>query len=182
MRELSLHLLDIAENSIAADAKNIKITVIEDLIDDKLKLMVFDDGHGMSEDMVAKVIDPFVTSRTTRKVGLGIPLLKEAAEACDGTLKMKSEIGKGTDLEVEFKRSHIDRMPLGNIADTIINLVVANPQVNIMFKYAVNNKEFFYDDRQVKKELEGISLSDPTVLSFIREYIETGVNNIRPNG
>lgn len=143
-------------------------------------MKVSDDGRGMSEEMVAKVIDPFVTSRTTRKVGLGIPLLKEAAEACDGSLIMKSELGKGTDLEVELKHSHIDRMPLGNIADTIINLVVANPEVNIMFKYKVNNKEFFYDDQQVKQELEGIALSDPTILSFIRDYIETGVNNIKP--
>lgn len=180
MRELSLHLLDIAENSIAANAKNIYITVHEDLINDRLKIAISDDGKGMSEEMVAQVIDPFVTSRTTRKVGLGIPLLKEAAEACEGSLTIKSKEGQGTKLEVDFKRSHIDRMPLGNLADTIFNLVIANPNVNILFTYQVNDDLFFYDDKKIKKELAGVPLSDPLVLAFLREYIETGINNIKP--
>ncbi len=135
MRELSLHLLDIVENSISAKAKNINISVEEDLINDRLRMTIADDGKGMNKEMVSKVIDPFVTSRTTRKVGLGIPLLKEAAEACNGSLTIESQVGKGTELQVDFQHSNIDRMPLGNLTDTIINLVIANPSVNIMFKY-----------------------------------------------
>jgi anti-sigma regulatory factor (Ser/Thr protein kinase) len=180
VRELSLHLLDIVENSISAKAKNIHISVEEDLINDRLKMTIVDDGKGMSKEMVDKVIDPFVTSRTTRKVGLGIPLLKEAAEACKGSLTIESQVGKGTELRVDFQRSNIDRMPLGNLTDTIINLVIANPSVNIMFKYIVNDEMFFYDDKKVKDELKDVSLSDPLVLSFLREYIENGIRNIQP--
>ena len=180
MRELSLHLLDIVENSISAKAKNINISVEEDLINDRLRMTIADDGKGMNKEMVSKVIDPFVTSRTTRKVGLGIPLLKEAAEACNGSLTIESQVGKGTELQVDFQHSNIDRMPLGNLTDTIINLVIANPSVNIMFKYYVNDEMFFYDDKKVKNELKDVSLSDPLVLSFLREYIENGIRNIQP--
>jgi signal transduction histidine kinase len=104
VRELTLHLLDIAENSIAAGAKTIKISVIEDTQKDILRLSVEDDGKGMDAETVQKVVDPFVTSRTTRKVGLGIPLLKEAAEACNGWLKISSEPGKGTKVDVQIQR------------------------------------------------------------------------------
>ncbi|RPI30832.1 MAG: ATP-binding protein, partial [Chloroflexota bacterium] len=111
MREIALHLLDIAENSVAAGAKNIAISVCEDLTSDRLRASVSDDGKGMDADLVARVTDPFVTSRTTRKVGLGIPLFKAAAEACNGCLDIVSQPGKGTCIEVEFQHSHIDRMP-----------------------------------------------------------------------
>ena len=99
MRELALHLLDIAENSVAASAKNVTLTVVEDLVNDRLQLSVEDDGRGMDAEMVARVVDPFVTSRTTRKVGLGIPLLKAAAEACNGFLTIDSALGRGTKSE-----------------------------------------------------------------------------------
>jgi len=141
LRELSLHLLDIAENSVAAGAKNITITVEEDTIANRLKMSVEDDGKGMDAEMVARVTDPFVTSRTTRKVGLGIPLLKAAAEACQGYLKIESQLGKGTRLEVEFQHDHIDRMPLGDLIGTILNLVVAYPHTHWCFKYRANGKK-----------------------------------------
>ncbi len=127
MRELALHLLDIAENSVAADAGKIQIEVSEDTLADRLKMSVEDDGRGMDEALVARVVDPFVTSRTTRKVGLGIPLLKAAAEACKGGLTIQSALGKGTRIEVEFQRSHIDRMPLGDLGATFLTLVVGYP-------------------------------------------------------
>jgi hypothetical protein len=180
VRELALHLLDIAENSVSAQASTIWITVEENLAADRLRMVVEDNGKGMDAEMVAKVIDPFVTSRTTRKVGLGIPLLKAAAEACDGFLTISSTLGKGTKVEVEFQHSHIDRMPLGNLPSTILTLVVGSPQIHWIFRYQVNAEIFEFDDEPVKQELgEEVPLSEPAVLSYLRELLDTGIENAR---
>ncbi len=179
MRELSLHLLDIAENSIAAGARNITIEIDESNKTDLLKLKIQDDGRGMSEEMVKKVIDPFVTSRTTRKVGLGIPLLNEAAEACNGFLNLSSEIGKGTLLEVSFQRSHIDRMPLGDVATTFLNLLVSSPDIHWIFIYRTDNAAFELDDKDIKTTLGEVSLTEPEVLAIMREIFESGIAEIQ---
>ena len=176
MRELSLHLLDIAENSIAARATTIKIMVEENTVLDLLRLTVEDNGIGMDKEMAAKVTDPFVTSRTTRKVGLGIPLLKEAAEACNGSLELWSEKGSGTRINIEFQRSHIDRMPLGNLADTYRSLVISSPEVNWLLGYRFDDYEFFYDQKVVRDELGDIPFSDPFVIGYIRQTFEEGLN------
>lgn len=181
MKELSLHLLDIAENSISASAENIFIKVKEDTLADRLSLNVIDNGKGMNPEMVNKIVDPFVTSRTTRKVGLGIPLLKAAAEACNGFLIIESEVGKGTKVEVEFQRSHIDRMPMGDLPGTLLHLIIANPEIHWNFQYQVNDQIYYFDDETIKKELEGIPLSEPLVLSYIRNEIENGIKTIKPS-
>ncbi len=179
MRELALHLLDIAENSVAAEARTIRIVVEEDPKKDLLRMSVEDDGRGMDEDLVARVTDPFVTSRTTRKVGLGIPLLKAAAEACNGYLRVNSAPGRGTRLEAEFQRSHIDRMPLGDLAGTLLELLVAWPQVHWVFRYKQNGTEFNFDDGPVKQELGDVSLTEPGILKYLRETLQEGVNDIQ---
>lgn len=179
MREIALHLLDIAENSVTAGAKNIKISVEEDLQNDQLRTVVQDDGRGMDAELLALVTDPFVTSRTTRKVGLGIPLFKAAAEACNGGLFIASEPGKGTRLEVDFQRSHIDRMPLGDIAGTMLTLVVAYPEVHWVLRYRADGADFIFDDEPIKSELEGIPLTEPSVLAFIREMLQEGVDGVQ---
>lgn len=180
MRELSLHLLDIAENSISANAKNITIKLLESSISDLLQMSVKDDGKGMSPEMVAKVVDPFTTTRTTRKVGLGIPLLKAAAEGCNGYLQITSELGKGTFLVVQFQRSHIDRMPVGDLVSTILHLVVANPMVHWVFEYTFNDKTFLFDDEPVKAELDGVPMSEPDVLSVLVDMLDSGIKEINP--
>ncbi len=179
MRELALHLLDIAENSVAANARNITLSVDEDIEHDRLKMSVEDDGKGMDEEMVAMVVDPFVTSRTTRKVGLGIPLLKAAAEACNGFLNITSEKGKGTQVEVEFQHSHIDRMPLGDVAGTVLSLVVAFPNVHWKLIYTVNNHVFEFDDLPVKETLDGVSLTEPLILAYLRQTIQDGIYEVK---
>jgi anti-sigma regulatory factor (Ser/Thr protein kinase) len=181
MREITLHLLDIAENSVSAGAHTITVKVCEDLHGDRLTASVTDDGKGMNAEMVAKVVDPFFTSRTTRKVGLGIPLFKAAAEACNGGLAIRSEPGKGTCLEVDFQHSHIDRMPLGDLAGTILTLVVAYPHIRWIFEYTAAAKNgfpqepFTFDTRPIMDELEDISLTEPAVLAFLRETIDCGL-------
>lgn len=179
MREIALHLLDIAQNSVAAAAGNIQISVEEDLHTDRLKAVVQDDGRGMDEDLLERAVDPFVTSRTTRKVGLGIPLLKAAAEACNGGLWITSRPGQGTRLEVAFQRSHIDRMPLGDIAGTMLTLVVAYPHIHWTFQYRGDGAEFIFDDQPIKQELADIPLTEPSILAFIRELLEEGIAGVQ---
>ena len=183
MREIALHLLDIAENSVAAGARRVEITVEEDLQNDRLRIAIQDDGRGMDEQWLARVTDPFVTSRTTRKVGLGIPLLKATAEACNGSLSITSTPGRGTCLAAEFQRSHIDRMPVGDIPGTMLALVVAFPEIHWVFHYRANDRaneaEFTFDDEPIKRELEGVPLSEPSILAFIRELLQEGVSGVQ---
>jgi hypothetical protein len=185
LRELSLHLLDIAENSVAAQASAIQIQVCENLSSDRLQLGVQDNGRGMDRETIARVVDPFVTSRTTRKVGLGIPLLKAAAEMCDGWLEIQSTPGEGTNLIVEFQRSHIDRMPLGDLPGTFLSLLVAHPEINWRLEYIAildslqPAQAFDFDDRLVKETLGDCPLTEPDILIFLRESIEGGIAEIQ---
>ncbi|MCE1253154.1 MAG: ATP-binding protein [Anaerolineae bacterium] len=181
MKELSLHLLDIIENSISARADNITVEIIEDTDRDCLKMSVLDDGKGMDAEMLARVTDPFVTSRTTRKVGLGIPLLKAAAEACNGRFDIHSEPGKGTRVSVEFQRSHIDRAPLGDLANTFLSVVIGSPQIHWVLNYQVNSNRFEFDDQPIKDELKDIPLSDPEVIKYLRNTLKEGINSVQLN-
>jgi anti-sigma regulatory factor (Ser/Thr protein kinase) len=181
LRELALHLLDLAENSVSAKADTIQIDVEEDSKADRLRLRVTDNGSGMSPEMAALVIDPFVTSRTTRKVGLGIPLLKAAAEACNGGLTIQSALGEGTCVSVEFQCSHIDRMPLGSLSSTILTLVVGSPEVHWIFHYNVDGQVYLFDDQPLKEAIEGLPLSDPAVLGYLRSALEDGIASVHGN-
>jgi hypothetical protein len=180
LKELSLHLLDIAENSIAADAKNIRIMISENTSTDLLQMSVKDDGRGMSEEMAAQVTDPFITTRTTRKVGLGIPLLKFAAESCNGFLVINSRRGEGTEIAVQFQRSHIDRMPMGDLASTILHLVIANPQIHWLFEYRFNDQATVFDDAPIKQELGDIPMTEPDVLTVLQEMIQKMIHEVNP--
>lgn len=175
MRELALHLLDIAENSVSAHASIIQISVIEDTGADRLRMIIEDNGKGMDADTVTRITDPFVTSRTTRKVGLGIPLLKAAAEACDGFLNIQSEVGRGTRVSVEFQHSHIDRMPLGNLASTFLTLVIGSPEVQWIFHYIVGDHVFEFDSQVVMDILGDVPLTDPAILAYLSEMMRQGV-------
>jgi hypothetical protein len=178
LRELSLHILDIAENSVTAGSTRVEVSVIEDTVDDRLSIIIGDNGKGMDEETVKGVLDPFVTSRTTRKVGLGLPLLKAAAEGCNGNLIIKSEPGIGTTIQVTFQYSHIDRMPLGDLAETWLALLLGSPEVNWVFHYQVDDELFFMDDLELKRELDGISFTEPGVIHIIRELIRDGIDSV----
>jgi len=179
LRELALHILDIAENSISANASEIKILVEENLPQDTLRITIEDDGKGMDSATLAKITDPFVTSRTTRKVGLGIPFFKAAAEACEGSLTIRSKPGLGTSVEVFFKHSHIDRMPLGDMTGTLMTLIIGTPDVHWIFEYRVDERRFIFDDEPIKQTLEGIPLSEPAVMKFIRQSLVEGIEDVR---
>jgi hypothetical protein len=179
VRELALHLLDIAENSVAAGAKTVQMIAEEDLANDRLRLAVVDDGRGMDAEMVSRVTDPFVTSRTTRKVGLGIPLLKAAAEACQGSLKIASVPGKGTRIDVDFQLSHIDRMPLGDLPGTWLTLLVSYPAIHWIFQYSHGPESFEFDDTLLKAELGDLPFTEPTILTYLRQCLEEGVAGVQ---
>lgn len=179
MRELTLHILDIAANSVSAGAKKISISIDENQPADTLSITITDDGKGMDEEMVTQVTDPFITSRTERKVGLGIPLLKYAAESCNGWFSINSEVNKGTTVSVQFQHSHIDRMPLGNVSDTLLMLELGTPEINWIFSVKKNGEEFFFDDSELKQVLDGISITEPDVIRFIRSIFEDGIKSIQ---
>jgi hypothetical protein len=170
--------MDIAENSIASGAQNIKVNVQENTVTDRLSMSIQDDGSGMDDDQVRSVSDPFVTSRTTRKVGLGIPLLKAAAESCNGDLTITSTRGKGTRILCHFQRSHIDRMPLGDLVSTILMLVISYPAVHWVFRYEFNDELFEFDDEFFKSELGNISLSEPQIITFLKDHLREGITGV----
>jgi hypothetical protein len=183
MREIALHLLDIAENSAAAEGKNISIHVHEDLFHDRLSVSVVDDGRGMDVETAERVQDPFYTTRTTRNVGLGIPLLKLAAEMAEGSFSLQSETGKGTWVEAEFRHSHIDRMPLGDLSSTFLTLLISHPQIDWTFLYRVTDKDkksrdFLFESAELKSELGDISLTEPEILTFLRGIFEEGIEPV----
>jgi hypothetical protein len=185
MKEIALHLLDLAENSISAHAKNVRIDVREDFRVNQLVTVVEDDGDGMTEEVVKQVVDPFYTSRTERNVGLGIPLFKASAEACYGAMKISSRPGAGTKIEANFQHSHIDRMPLGDLSSTFLTLVLTHPEVHWLFKYEFNPpykgsmRTFEFDDQPVKDVLQDVPLTHPDVITFIRSSLEEGIAQTR---
>ncbi|MDD5369706.1 MAG: ATP-binding protein [Anaerolineaceae bacterium] len=180
MRELALHLLDIAENSISAGATTVQIRVVENTYLDRLSLSIVDNGKGMDTETVTQVTDPFFTSRTTRKVGLGLPLLKEAAEACLGSMQITSIPGSGTTVQVEFQRSHIDRMPLGDLPSTYLTLLVTDPHIRWRFIYQVDDREFDFDSQPIMVALGDLPVTEPQVLAYLRETLAEGVAEVSP--
>lgn len=173
MRELSLNVMDVAQNSITAGASLIEILVEEDRQKGELVIFIIDNGKGMSEEQVQRVIDPFYTTRTTRKVGLGVPLFKMEAEMTGGDFSIQSQLGKGTTVRARFVTSHVDMIPLGNINDTILLLVSCNPDRDFRFVHRIDEKELELDTRQLREVLgEDVPLNDPDVVQWIRGYLQ----------
>ncbi len=171
MRELSLNILDIAQNSISAGAPLITIEVNENTAQHTLLIGVYDNGKGMSEEQVKSVIDPFFTTRTTRKVGMGIPLFKMAAEQTGGKLEIKSELGVGTEVRAYFKTDSVDFTPLGDVASTIQMLITMNTDRDFVYKHTVNEKEFVCDTRQIKEILGDVPLDTYEVSQWLKDFI-----------
>jgi len=179
MKEISLHILDIVQNSIAAEAEKVEIIIAEKVDQNLFKIKINDDGKGMDKDQQKEVLDPFVTSRKTRDVGLGLPFFKKAAENCNGKLDINSKKGKGTNLEVEFQYDHIDRAPLGDIVGTIVSLIITNPQLDFIYKHIYNDKEFEFNTEELKKEIEGIEINHPEIINWINNYLEENLQELR---
>lgn len=171
MRDLSLHLMDIVQNSVKAKASVITIRIEVLPSDDQLVFVITDNGCGMSEEMSQAVQDPFVTSRTTRSVGLGIPLLKELCELTGGSLQLRSGVGQGTRLTATLGLHSIDRLPIGEIGDTLYVLVSADPNLDYKLNLVSPSHEFELDLAEVRRELDGVPLDEPDVLNWLRATI-----------
>jgi anti-sigma regulatory factor (Ser/Thr protein kinase) len=184
LRELSLHILDIAENGITAGADCIKIMINEARRNDNLlTIAIEDNGRGMPAEKLQKPTDPFITTRTTRRVGLGLSLLAAAADRCEGKLEIKTEPGRGTRVEATFRYNHIDRAPVGDMASTITTLIMGNPQVDFVYTHIVDSEDFVLDTRDLKAGTQDQSLTDPVLIFHLTQRIRDSLNQLtRGNG
>lgn len=172
MPEISLSILDVAENSTKAKASLVTISLAIDTKKDEMLLLIDDNGCGMTKEQVSHVEDPFYTTRTTRKVGLGVPFLKQAAIAAGGEFSISSEVGKGTLVRASFQYSNIDRMPLGDISHTIQQLIVYHPGTDFLYSYSYNGASFTLDTREMREILGDVPFSEPEVMQYILSYLQ----------
>ena len=176
MRELSLNILDIAQNSIAAGASLIEIEVAEDTAKNEMLISVSDNGCGMTQEQVSSVLDPFFTTRTTRKVGMGIPLFKLAAEQTGGNLSIESEKGKGTKTSALFKTDSIDFTPLGDVTSSVVILISMNTDRDFIYKRSRDGESFILSTAEMREILGGVSLNEPEVVQWMKDYINEQTN------
>ncbi len=178
MRDISLHILDIANNSLEAGASLIEISVTVDVKNNVLKVQIKDNGHGMEEETAKKAADPFYTSRKTRKVGLGLPLLKASCERCGGEFSIWSKPEEGTEINASFEYDNIDRPPLGNISETIFSLVILNPERDFIYYHFFDDKQFVLDTRELRGVLQGLSFNNPEITGWLSDYLKEGIPDL----
>ena len=178
MIELALHILDIAENSTRAQADLVEIPIVEDLKEDILVMEIRDNGCGMDEDTLKRVMDPFYTTKKVRRVGLGLPMLAQAARSTGGSFEIESQIGKGTRVSARFRHSHIDRQPLGDVPGAVSALILGNPDVDFLYTHQKHGKIYVLDTREIRRELDGVPLNHFEVISAIRENIREGITEL----
>ncbi len=172
MRELSLHVLDLVQNAVEAGASRVELEITEDPDADRLSIMISDNGRGMEDEQKQKVTDPFYTSRTTRRIGLGIPLIQMSTQRCEGSLKIASEPGAGTRIEAVYRYSHWDRPPLGNMVETLKSILVGNPGFDLNYLHRFAKREFRLEAVQIWEALDGVPLTQPEVLQWLQAYLE----------
>ncbi|MCB2195435.1 MAG: ATP-binding protein [Bacteroidetes bacterium] len=178
MNNISMHILDIVQNAIRAQASLIEIRITEDLKRNVFEVLLKDNGKGMDNELLTHVADPYITTRTTRKVGLGIPLLKHSAEQANGYIKVHSEQNIGTTILATFQHDHMDRPPLGDCAGTIVLLASANPEIDFKYIHSVNDKSYTFDTREVKEVLDDVKISNPKIRGMLKEMISENLNEI----
>ena len=178
MKELSMHVYDLMENSIAANASEIKLTIRDSIKDNIYAFTIEDNGKGMSPEFLAKVTDPYTTTRTTRKVGLGLPLIKMNTENCGGGMKIVSEVGKGTRLDFWFQHNHWDRPPMGDLAGTIVMLCSQHEDRHIIYRHITDKDEFVFDTDEVKEALDGASMNDLSIFRYLKDMVKENLEAI----
>ena len=172
MEEICAHILDITANAVTAGAAHVAVTIEADRKNNLLSVRFKDDGKGMDEEMVKRVVDPFFSTKKGKKVGLGIPLLKGTAETCGGKFSLTSKPGEGVDISVSFQLDHPDLPPLGNLKDTIIVLVIGNPEVDFSFSYTVDGKNFSLYTREIREIIGEVPINHPEIVKFLTEYLD----------
>ena len=178
MEDLSLHILDIVENAISAKAKRIDILVIEEPKEDRLVIEIKDDGIGMDEEVSRKATDPFFTTRTSRKVGLGLSLMAQSAQEAGGGLRIESEAGKGTKVTATFQYHHVDRKPLGSMLETVTTLLLGNSELNFSYIHQKEGNSYVLESRVLKERFKGRPFTDPVVIQWLRKHLKEGLAGI----
>ncbi len=179
MRELSLHIMDVIENGINAGATLITLIVSEDHKKNQLRITITDNGSGIPEGLLEKVLDPFYTTRTTRRVGLGLSLFREASRRCDGEFHVDSKDGIGTEVFASFRLDHIDMAPLGDMAGSLSCLIMGNSEVDFIYRHEVDGKSFEIDTRSIREELEGVPMNNPKVISSLTNTITESLRELK---
>ena len=173
---MSMHIMDILQNSTRAKATEITLEVLIDTEKDTLTLVFKDNGCGMDEETVQKVIDPFYTSRTTRKVGLGLPLLKQNCEMTGGSMHIESKVGVGTTVTAVFGLTHLDTPPMGDLAGTLVLTISAYPDIRFIFHYQIDDEvDYVLDTKEVYEILDGMPINDPDVIASLKEMVEENI-------
>lgn len=179
MKDLALHILDIVHNAISAKATLIGVDIRESEEDDVLALTVTDNGRGIPADMLATVTDPYTTTRTSRKVGMGLPLLRQNAEQSGGGISVVSEVGVGTTVKALFGLNHIDRPPLGEISGVIVDLAASRPEVEFVYSHTTAVDSFSFDTREVKEALDGMPMADAKMRRYLISMIDENLEEIK---
>jgi anti-sigma regulatory factor (Ser/Thr protein kinase) len=182
MKTLALNILDIVQNSVRAEADDIRISLLEAPDVDLYRITISDNGKGIPSELIGKVTDPFVTTRTRRRMGLGLPLLRQHAELAGGGVSISSEEGKGTEVTALFSFSHIDRQPLGDIAGVVMILFAANPGIEFTYSHKTAHGEYIFSTRETKEVLELSTLSEAGLPGEIRELINENLKEIKASG
>lgn len=179
MVDIAMHIMDIAQNSIRAEATNIDISIQEDTVDSTIQLSIKDNGKGMNSESLSRAKDPFYTTRTTRRIGLGIPLLKMTCEQTGGQFEIQSDVNAGTIVEAVFKTDHPDCLPMGDIAGYLVLLLRSNPEISFRFSYKSDNKEFCLDTAELHDL--GIDIQDVNMKDYIKEYLNENLKGALSN-
>ena len=178
MREISLHIMDLMENSIRAKARTIKLTITESLTENIYKVSIEDDGVGMSADYVASLFDPYTTTRSTRKIGLGLPLIKMNTRQAGGDTTVESQPGQGTTLSFWYAHNHWDRPPLGDMGGTMAMLAAANENKRITYRHITEKGEYTFDTAEIKKALDNMSINNYDIIKYLKEMINENLSEI----
>jgi len=179
MKELSYHILDIANNSVRGKATEIKIEVVEEATTNIFSLTITDNGIGIPDSILSTIKDPFTTSRTFRKVGLGIPFLNDTCINCGGKLDISSKVGEGTLVYAVMELNHIDRPPLGNIASTMTTLISSEESINIIYSHTINGEQFELSSNDIREVLGDVPLNRVEVIIWLKEYLVENIKELR---
>lgn len=181
MKELSMHVYDLMENSTAAQSKDVFLTIEDSVSRNEFRFTIEDNGKGMSPEFLAKVTDPYTTSRTTRKVGLGLPLIKMNTENCGGGMHIESQLGKGTRLTFWFRHDHWDRPPMGDLTGTLVMLLSQHEDIHMVITYTTDIGQYVIDSEELKEALGGMSMNDLSIIRFLKEMVAENLAQIGAN-
>ncbi len=179
VEDLCFHIVDMVQNAVAADARRVTVRIRESRAADKLELEVRDDGRGMDADTIAKAQDPFFTSKSFKKVGLGIPLLKATAQVCRGDFAIDSRVGEGTVIRAQLQRQHLDCPPLGDLAECMLQLLVSMDGLDLRFVYQTDEGEFEISSSQIREQVGGLHFSHPEVYRFLKDFLRENISRLQ---